>query len=116
KDPFALRRSAIGSIELIQRHGLRFSLRHTLEQAFWGWINVLTARMCNDPSFDAYIGSQRKLGWDDLKIHQALLADKGSIPQEHYLDALQARLRVTESTRALLSTSANFLMGAPDAL
>ena len=58
KDPFALRRAALGVLRLIQANGLRLPLEKLLRQEFASLVYWLTARDPNDEDYGAIISGQ----------------------------------------------------------
>jgi glycyl-tRNA synthetase beta chain len=116
KDPFALRRAALATISMVQAHVLRFSLKEFLEQAFWAWLTVISARMAfEDEEFSTYLDKQRTDGTDLLDIFSTLLSPKERLSEADYTEALLARLRMKKATRDLLSMIAVFLAKAAEA-
>jgi glycyl-tRNA synthetase beta chain len=117
KDPFALRRAALGILDIIQTGKLRFSLRTALETAFWAWLNVIIERVANrDSAFADFRNKQIADGEDSLSILQKLHAAKDQTSNTEYLDALTTRLRLEGETAPLLVMAMTFISRAADPL
>jgi glycyl-tRNA synthetase beta chain len=117
KDPFALRRAALGILDLVQTQGMRFQFKRALETAFWAWVDVVVAKIARtDSAFADYHNKLVAGGEDSLSILQKLHVAKGQASDSEYTEALVTRLRLEEASAPLLVMAMSFLSRAADPL
>ena len=115
KDPFALRRAALGILDIVQTHQLRFRFRTILEAAFWAWLDVVVDRAAKtDEAFADYRRKQVEEGEDSIAIIQKLHAERARGSEADYTEALITRLRLKHETGTLLAMALSFLGRAAD--
>ncbi|MBH1944349.1 glycine--tRNA ligase subunit beta [Erythrobacter sp. YJ-T3-07] len=77
KDPFALRRAALGVLELLNRNGLRLSFWEAITRSLAGITRQVLSETSSDTEYEAHVSAQRKV-FDALP---AFFADRLKVQQ-----------------------------------
>jgi glycyl-tRNA synthetase beta chain len=103
RDPFALRRAALGAIRLILENGLRLPLRDAFEQAFVGYGDLCEGADAEAVSSEllAFFADRLKVHLKDAGVRHDLISAVFAAAEEDDLVRLLAKV---EALRAFLAT------------
>ena len=77
KDPFALRRAALGTLELLSRNGLRLSLWEAITRGLYGLTSQKLSEASGDKQYEQHVSAQS----DVFEILPAFFADRLKVQQ-----------------------------------
>lgn len=121
KDPFALRRAAIGIFQVVLGNSIRTKLRPLLQRVLYNQVREFLLAACNhSPEVEEFVFPQVRSGTNFIKIvHDLVLGDPDNDISELSILSLTTRLRMNEQASHYIGFSvlaAQSYISLPDSL